>query len=147
MALMCPLGTCHRSTKSNHPASAVRAQARRNYNQESLKNSRRIKLSGIKTDMTMYQGLGWNVFFGPGVRYTGALFHTWQYRCSEEHFLSLTPRGLRYIGVILYIWGFRCLVHHNVMKQITYCFLSPVISTTVHWQRSLDMKLPTDSTI
>ena len=59
----------------------------------------------------------------------------------------LTPGGLRYIGVILYIWGFRCLVHHNVMKQVTYRFLSPGISIMVHWQRSLDMKLPTDSTI
>ena len=38
-------------------------------------------------------------------------------------------------------------MHHNVMKQITYRFLSPGISTMVHWQRSLDMKLPTDSTI
>ena len=38
-------------------------------------------------------------------------------------------------------------MHHNVMKQITYCFLSPGISTMVHWQCSLDMKLPTDSTI
>ena len=38
-------------------------------------------------------------------------------------------------------------MHHNVMKQITYYFLSPGISTMVHWQWSLDMKLPTDSTI
>ena len=38
-------------------------------------------------------------------------------------------------------------MHHNVMKQITYRFLSPGISIMVHWQRSLDMKLPTDSTI